>query len=105
MSEVHEVPSRPRTKEFSQQVGLFSAKVRAARLAKGWSHLRLAEESGISYRQVQNIEGNQNNEQASEGSPQPANPKLDTVYLLARALDLDIAYLVDPGRDVEVRGA
>lgn len=91
--------SRPRTESFSEQAALFAEKVRAARQAKGLSQLKLAEASGISYRQIQLIENNSNNERRTS-APQPANPKLDTVYLLASALDVDIAYLVDPGQPV-----
>lgn len=95
--------SRPRTTEFSAQAALFARKVRAARNARGLSQLKLAEDSGISYRQIQLIESNANNERPLGVSPQPANPKLDTVYLLAAALQVDIAYLVDPTREVAAR--
>lgn len=94
------MPSRPRTPEFSTQAGLFAAKVRAAREAKGWSQLKLAERAHLSYRQVQHIERNRNNERSTTGAPQPANPKLDTIYQLATALEIDIAYLVDPDQPV-----
>jgi transcriptional regulator with XRE-family HTH domain len=95
------MPSRPRTPSFSAQAALFARKVRTARQDLGWSQLRLAEESGVSFRQVQLIERNSNNERYSAGRPQPANPKLDTVYLLAQALQVEVAYLVDPAREVE----
>jgi transcriptional regulator with XRE-family HTH domain len=101
MAEVRRVPSRPRTPSFSKQAALFARKIRAARTDLGWSQLRLSEESGVSYRQIQLIESNSNNEKGSDAAPQPANPKLDTVYLLAQALQVTVSYLVDPDRDVD----
>ncbi|NNG19383.1 helix-turn-helix transcriptional regulator [Naumannella sp. ID2617S] len=64
-------------------------KVRTHREAQGLTQEQLAEAAGISRNQVQNIELNRNN-QAGAG-----NPRLDTVYALARALRVDVGYLVD----------
>jgi len=95
------MPSRPRTEKFSDQAELFAKKVRAARVKKGYSQLKLSEKSGVSYRQVQNIERNANNVRPRPGAPQPANPKLDLIYALADALDVTVSYLVDPERPLE----
>ena len=101
MRDGHRMPSRPRTQEFSEQAALFAQKVRVARKRAGLSQLKLSEVAGVSYRQVQNIERNANNERPRKDAPQPANPKLDTIYALAAALEVEVAYLVDPRRNVE----
>ncbi|MDP9823188.1 helix-turn-helix domain-containing protein [Nocardioides massiliensis] len=94
------MPSRPRSDDFATYVASLSEKVRAARHERGWSQLTLAQESGVSFRQIQLIESNANNLRDAPGRPQPANPKLDTIYLLAIALEVDMGYLVDPDRPV-----
>lgn len=95
------MPARPRSEDFVERARVFGAKVRQARLRKGLTQEQLAEAVGMSRTQIQNIEYNANNTRRRPGHPQPANPKLDTVYDLARALNVEVSYLVDPERPAE----
>ena len=81
---------RPETQEFSEQAALLAQKVRVARKRAGLSQLKLSEVAGVSYRQCQNIERELPNdkERPRKDAPQPANPKLDTIYALAAALEV-----------------
>lgn len=95
------VPARPRSEDFVERARIFGQKVRQARIDLNMTQEQLAEAVGMSRNQIQNIEYNANNTRRRPGHPQPANPKLDTVYDLAYALHVDIDYLVDPSRPVE----
>lgn len=61
----------------------------------GLTQEQLAERTGISRNQIQNIERNRNNQKDPKtGLPGPANARLDTVFLLAQALELDVTDLL-----------
>lgn len=71
-------------------------KVAAAREARSLTQEQLAEMTGISRNQIQNIERNRNNvKDPTSGRPGPANARLDTLYLIADALQVEITWLVD----------
>ena len=58
---------------------------------------QLAERTGISRNQIQNIEKNRNNSKDPEtGKPGPGNARLDTIFLLAQALETSPLALIDP---------
>jgi transcriptional regulator with XRE-family HTH domain len=80
---------------------MLGQKVCAARKALGLSQDELARRTGISRNQVQNIEHSRNNvRDAATGRPGPGNARLDTIFILAEVLDVEVAYLVDPSRPV-----
>ncbi|WP_425309407.1 helix-turn-helix transcriptional regulator [Ammonicoccus fulvus] len=83
----------------------FALKVRAHREHRQMTQEDLAEAAGISRNQVQNIEANRNNQKNSDGRPGPGNPQLDTVFALANALDVDVTYLIDHRRSVNLASA
>lgn len=62
-------------------------KVRARRGELGMSQEQLRERSGISRNQIQNIENARGN------STETSNPKLDALWALANALEIDISEL------------
>lgn len=81
---------------------LLGEKVRALREARGLTQEQLAHQTGIARNQIQNIEHNRNNSiEPSTGRPGPGNARLDTIFLLARELGVEVTYLVDPQRPVE----
>lgn len=66
--------------------------VRELRLMRGLSQKRLAELAGVSRNLISNLERNEN------GPLSTADPKLSSVYRIARALDVPPAVLL-PGAD------
>lgn len=79
----------------SRQLGL---KVQARREELGLTQEQLAERTGLSRNQVQNIEHSRNNRRNAKGRPGPGNPRLETIFLLAAALEVDPMYLIDSSR-------
>ncbi len=78
---------------------LLGEKVRALREAQSLTQEDLSERTGISRNQIQNIEHNRNNaKDPVTGLPGPGNARLETVFLLAHELRVDVTYLVDPTR-------
>lgn len=76
---------------------LLGEKVRALREYHQFTQEKLHELTGISRNQIQNIEHSRNNSKnESNGQPGPGNARLDTIFLLANALRVDVTYLVDP---------
>ena len=72
-------------------------KVRVRREELGMTQERLAELAGVHRNQIQNIEHSRNNSKdPSTRRPGPANPRLDTVFAIANALQIEVAVLVDP---------
>ncbi|HTW84511.1 MAG TPA: helix-turn-helix transcriptional regulator [Candidatus Sulfotelmatobacter sp.] len=65
-----------------------SRAVRDRRLALEMSQPDLARRSGVSLRRVQQIE--------ADGDADTLNPSLRALYLIARALDLDVVELLSP---------
>ncbi|QWF24150.1 helix-turn-helix domain-containing protein [Nocardioides sp. LMS-CY] len=84
-------------RNYEDAARLLGRKVRAAREARGFSQDELAGRTGISRNQIQNIEHCRNNTRDPvTGRPGPGNPRLDTIFILAEVLDIDVTYLVDP---------
>jgi transcriptional regulator with XRE-family HTH domain len=76
---------------------LLGRRVETKRLALKMTQEELAEKAGISRNQVQNIEKNRNNtKDPKTGRPGPANARLDTVFRLAQAFQIDVVELIDP---------
>lgn len=95
------MPSRQPPDAYAQAVLLLGEKVRALREARGLTQEQLAYATGIARNQIQNIEHNRNNSKdTTTGRPGPGNARLDTLFLLAHELEVDVTYLVDPGRPV-----
>lgn len=90
------MPSRHRERPFPEAAELLGRKVAATRELRGLTQERLAELTGISRNQIQNIERSRNNTtDPTTGRPGPGNARLDTIYRLADALEVDVAWLVD----------
>jgi transcriptional regulator with XRE-family HTH domain len=76
-------------------------KVRAARESMGLTQEQLHDLTGISRNQIQNIEHSRNNSRDSKsGRPGPGNARLDTIFLLAEALKVEVTYLIDPTQPI-----
>jgi len=76
---------------------LLGKRVYDRRTALGMTQEQLAERTGISRNQIQNIEKNRNNSKDPEtGKPGPGNARLDTIFLLAQALETSPLDLIDP---------
>ena len=96
------VPRPDPPADYLRAAQLLGAKVRAVRDARGMTQETLAERTGISRNQIQNIEHSRNNlRDPRTGRPGAGNARLDTVFLLAHALQVEVTYLVDPGRAVQ----
>jgi transcriptional regulator with XRE-family HTH domain len=80
---------------------MLGEKVTAAREERGFSQTELANRAGIQRKSLQNIEYARSSMKDELGRYGHGNPKLDTIYSIAAALEIDIAYLVDPGRSIE----
>ncbi len=75
-------------------------RVRARREELGWTQERLAEKAGMSRNQIQNIENNRNNSRDPKtGTTGPGNARLETVFLLAEALEISAMSLINPDED------
>jgi transcriptional regulator with XRE-family HTH domain len=76
---------------------MLGRKVRAARRAQGLSQRELAQRTHLSRSQIQNIELNRTKGADTVGS---INPHQATIVALAEALDVEVAYLIDPHQPV-----
>lgn len=94
------MPGPRSSQDWPRASQLLGQKVATLREIRGLSQEDLASVTGISRNQVQNIEHSRNNTRDSRGRPGPGNPRLETVFRLAAALQVDPAYLVDPKRPV-----
>jgi transcriptional regulator with XRE-family HTH domain len=94
------VSSRQRPAAYYRAAEQLAERVYRRRRELGLTQEDLAERTGISRNQIQNIEKNRNNSKDPEtGRPGPGNARLDTVFLLADALDVTISYLIAPDAD------
>ena len=74
-------------------------KVLQLRARRRWTQEQLSAASGVSRNQIQNIEHSRNNARDPiTGLPGRGNPRLDTIFALAAALEVDVAVLIDPDR-------
>lgn len=85
----------PLSEDWGDISGKLADKVRVHRDRLGMTQETLAEKTGLSRNQIQNIEANRNNQNG------PANPQLDTVFALAHALQIEVTYLIDPRTPIQ----
>jgi len=89
------VPARP-TPAYHRATARLARQVEERRRKQGWTQEDLAELSGISRNQVQNIEKNRNNVRDANGRSGLANPNLSTLFALADALQCTVSELIGP---------
>ena len=80
---------------------VLAEKIYALRIDRGFTQEQLSHHSGLSRNQVQNLERNRSNKRDDFNRPLPSNPRMDTFFSLAVALQVDVGYLTDPSRPVE----
>lgn len=93
------MPATPETLDkVAESLG---EKVRRLRERHHLTQEQLAEKTGMSRNQIQNIERSRNNTRDPEsGRPGRGNPRLETIYHLADVLGVKPAVLIDP--DIEL---
>lgn len=94
------VPGPIRPDDFAAAATKLGAKVRAAREKRGLRQDELGHLVGMDRKAIQNVEYGRSSTKKN-GTYGPGNPKLDTIFALARALDVSVAYLVDPDIPLE----
>ncbi len=92
------IPSLPNTGEVSRLIG---EKIFAVRRARRMTQEELSELAGMSRNQIQNIEHNRNNTKDSHGRRGSANSRIETIFSIAYALEVDPMYLINPELPVE----
>ena len=80
--------------DLDEVARFFGAKVRELRQERGMTQERLAELTGLSRNQIQNIEHSRNNKSDERGKKGRANPRLDTIWKIAYALQVDAIDLI-----------
>jgi len=84
--------------EFLRATKRLGARVATLRREHGLTQDQLAAITGISRNQIQNIENNRNNSRDPKtGKFGVANPGLETIFRLAKALDVDAVDLIGKG--------
>lgn len=83
----------------------FGRRIRRLREQRGMTQEDLAHAAGISRNQIQNVEAARSNVRDADGRPIPgsSNPALDTIWAIARALDVEVTLLVARETDDERR--
>lgn len=95
------MPSASVSRDAQRAAVLMGQKVAARRLELDLTQEQLAHRAGISRNQIQNIEHSRNNtKDPKTGRPGPGNARLDTIFRLAGALEVEVTYLVDPQQPV-----
>lgn len=89
------MPGPIRPDDFAEAAIKLGAKVKARRERLGLRQDELGHLIGMDRKAIQNVEYGRSSTKKN-GSYGPGNPKLDTIFALARALDVSIAYLTDP---------
>ncbi|MFT4084660.1 MAG: helix-turn-helix transcriptional regulator [Nocardioides sp.] len=89
------MPSSPPPAAYFAAAATLGRRVHERRRDLGLTQEQLAERTGISRNQIQNIENNRNNSRDPQtGQPGPGNARLDTIFRLAAALSVDVSYLI-----------
>jgi transcriptional regulator with XRE-family HTH domain len=89
------VPTGHTPSDYERAAYLLGLRVSRLRKQRGFTQETLAARTGLSRNQIQNIERNRNNQRDPRtGRPGIGNPQLETVFLLARELEVDPAYLI-----------
>jgi len=92
------VPDREPPASYIRAAAQLGQRVRSRREQMGWTQEKLAEATGMSRNQIQNIENNRNNtKDPTTGKPGPGNARLETIFLLAEALEVSVHDLIDAG--------
>lgn len=95
------MPSDAARRDAERAAILMGEKVAARRLELALTQEQPAHRAGLSRNQVQNIEHSRNNtKNPTTGRPGPGDARLDTVFRLASALQVEVTYLVDPQQPV-----
>lgn len=85
------MPKRTPTDHTTLIAGHLGQWLRAQREAGGMTQEQLAQRSGLSRNQVQNLENNRNNNTSGRMS---ANPSLDTLVALESVFDMELGELL-----------
>ena len=89
------VPTGHTPSDYERAAYLLGIRVSRLRKQRGFTQEVLADRTGLSRNQIQNIERNRNNQRDPRtGRPGIGNPQLETVFLLARELEVDASYLI-----------
>lgn len=89
------VPTGHTSSDYEQAAYLLGLRVSRLRQQHGYTQEALADRTGLSRNQIQNIERNRNNQRDPRtGRLGIGNPQLETVFLLARELEVDPSYLI-----------
>ena len=84
--------------DFARRVAAVGERVRARREELGLSQIDLANKVGRDRRTIQQIEYGRATSPSPDGGYRPSNPQLDTMWVLAEALGVDVLYLLEPLR-------
>jgi transcriptional regulator with XRE-family HTH domain len=90
------VPRGEVPEDWREIASALGSRIRAVREEQRMTQEDLAHRAGISRNQVQNIEASRNNTRDNDGrpAPGPGNPRLSTLVMIARALDVPITRLL-----------
>ena len=82
--------------DWTQIMVEFGQRIRRIRQCRGMTQEDLARASGVSRNQIQNVEAARGSVREVDGKPVAgsSNPTMDTIWAIARALDVEVAYLV-----------
>lgn len=99
------MPAAEHPPEFEARARLFGEKVRRRHDELGLTERQLIERTGLSRSYVQLLLNNRGTaKDRRTGQHGPPNPTLDVIWRMADALQIDVAYLVDPTQSVERSG-
>lgn len=77
----------------------FGDRLRQLRVSRDMTQEELAEASGLSRNQIQNLEAARKNRgRVEQTAANKGNPTLETMWALSRALDIEVTYLVERKR-------
>lgn len=94
------MPTGHSPSEYERAAYLLGLRVTRLRKQRGFTQETLADRTGLSRNQIQNIERNRNNQRDPRtGRPGIGNPQLETVFRLARELEVDASYLISTDPD------
>lgn len=94
------MPALEHEPDFAQRAKQFGEKVRRRVDELGLTQLELIEKTALSRGYIQLLLNSRGSHRGEDGAYKPPNPTLDVIWRLAGALDVDVAYLVDPERQV-----
>jgi transcriptional regulator with XRE-family HTH domain len=94
------MPALEHEPDFGERAKQFGEKVRRRVDELGLTQRELIEKTALSRGYIQLLLNNRGSHKDEDGSYKPPNPTLDVIWRLAGALDVDVAYLVDPQRPV-----